>query len=50
MIQIQSSWFPIIDMNPQTFVPSIYNAKESDYQKSTQTVYHNTYIEIPVMK
>ena len=40
MVQIQSSWFPLVDRNPQTFV-DIYNAKESDFQKATQRVYHN---------
>ncbi len=35
MVQIQSSWFPLVDRNPQTFV-DIYNAKESDFQKATQ--------------
>jgi hypothetical protein len=39
MVQIQSSWFPLIDRNPQTFV-DIYHAKESDFQKATQRVYH----------
>jgi putative CocE/NonD family hydrolase len=38
MIQIQSSWFPLVDRNPQKFV-DIYNAKESDFQKATQRVY-----------
>ncbi len=38
MIQIQSSWFPLFDRNPQTFV-DIYNADESDFQKATQRVY-----------
>ncbi len=54
MVQVQSSWFPIIDMNPQKFVPSIYNAKAGDYQKATQRIYRNnmyaTYIEMPLMK
>ena len=40
MVQIQSSWFPLVDRNPQTFV-DIYNAKESDFQKATQRVYRN---------
>ncbi|MGE3804109.1 MAG: CocE/NonD family hydrolase [Gemmataceae bacterium] len=40
MVQVQSSWFPLIDRNPQTFV-DIYNAKESDFQKSTQRVYRS---------
>ena len=39
MVQIQSTWFPMIDRNPQTFV-DIYHAKESDFQKATQRVYH----------
>ena len=39
MVQIQSSWFPLIDRNPQKFV-DIYAAKESDFQKATQRVYH----------
>ena len=34
MIQVQSSWFPVIDRNPQTFVPNIFEAKESDYKKA----------------
>lgn len=38
MVQVQSSWFPLIDRNPQTFV-DIYTAKESDFQKATQRVY-----------
>ncbi len=39
MIQVQSTWFPIIDRNPQKFVPSIYQAKAEDYVKATQKVY-----------
>lgn len=39
MIQIQSSWFPLVDRNPQVFVPNIYLANESDFQKATQRVY-----------
>ena len=39
MVQIQSSWFPLIDRNPQTFVPSIYAAKASDFVTATQKVY-----------
>jgi putative CocE/NonD family hydrolase len=38
MIQVQSSWFPLVNRNPQTFV-DIYSAKESDYHKATQRVY-----------
>jgi predicted acyl esterase len=39
MIQVQSSWFPIIDRNPQTFVPNIFEAKASDYVKATHRVH-----------
>ncbi len=41
MIQIQSSWFPHIDRNPQTFVPNIFEAKESNFQKETMRVYRD---------
>jgi putative CocE/NonD family hydrolase len=40
MVQVQSSWFPLADRNPQTFV-DIYTAKESDFQKATQRVYRS---------
>jgi hypothetical protein len=40
MIQIQSSWFPLNDRNPQTFVPNIFEAKPEDFQKATMRVYH----------
>lgn len=53
MIQIQSTWFPLIDRNPQKFVPNIFEANESDYIKATQKIYYAaeypTYIELPVM-
>jgi putative CocE/NonD family hydrolase len=39
MVQVQSTWFPVIDRNPQTFVPSIYKAKPSDFVKATERVY-----------
>jgi hypothetical protein len=54
MVQVQSSWFPLYDRNPQTFVPSIFWAKPSDYKKATQRVYHSperaSYIELPVVR
>lgn len=54
MIQIQSSWFPIIDRNPQKYVPNIFEAKETDFIKATQTIYCNskyaTYVELPMMR
>jgi uncharacterized protein len=40
MVQIQSTWFPLVDRNPQRFVPNIFEAKESDFQKATQRIYH----------
>ncbi len=40
MVQIQSSWFPLVDINPQKFV-NIYTAKPADFQKATQRVYHS---------
>jgi hypothetical protein len=42
MVQVQSTWFPIIDRNPQKYVPNIFEAKESDYQTATQKIYHST--------
>jgi hypothetical protein len=53
MMQVQSSWFPVIDRNPQKFVPNIFEAKNSDFIKATQTIYFSkqypTHIDIPVM-
>ena len=39
MVQVQSTWFPLIDRNPQKFVPNIFQAKASDYVKATQKIY-----------
>jgi putative CocE/NonD family hydrolase len=39
MVQVQSTWFPLYDRNPQKFVPNIFEAKESDYQAATQRIY-----------
>ena len=41
MIQVQNSWFPLVDRNPQTFV-DIYNADESDFQKAMHRIYHES--------
>jgi putative CocE/NonD family hydrolase len=53
MVQIQSSWFPLYDRNPQTFVPNIFQAKAGDYRKATQRVYHapglESAIQLPVV-
>lgn len=54
MIQVQSTWFPVIDRNPQKFVPNIFEAKDSDFIKAQHTIYftsqYSTYIDLPVMK
>jgi uncharacterized protein len=54
MIQIQSTWFPLIDRNPKRFIPNIFEANDGDFIKATQTIYCNknlaTYIELPIMK
>lgn len=39
MVQVQSTWFPLVDRNPQTFVPNIYRARESDFRKAVERVY-----------
>jgi len=49
MVQVQSSWFPLYDRNPQTFVPNIFWAKPEDYRKATQHVYHSSFVELPVV-
>ncbi|HEX7672417.1 MAG TPA: CocE/NonD family hydrolase, partial [Polyangiaceae bacterium] len=53
MVQVQSSWFPLYDRNPQTFVPNIFWAKPGDYAKATQRVYHApaqaSFIELPLV-
>ncbi len=53
MVQIQSSWFPIFDRNPQKYVPNIFLATQKDFIKSTQHIYHSkqypTSIELPVI-
>jgi putative CocE/NonD family hydrolase len=53
MVQVQSSWFPLYDRNPQTFVPTIFWAKPADYRKATQRVYHApghaSFVELPLV-
>jgi uncharacterized protein len=52
MVQVQSTWFPLYDRNPQTFVKNIFFAEPKDYVKATQRVYHTvnaaSYIDLPV--
>ncbi|MFZ0635284.1 MAG: CocE/NonD family hydrolase [Candidatus Acidiferrales bacterium] len=54
MVQVQSTWFPIIDRNPQTFVPNIFKATAADYRMATQRIYRSqrypSNVEIPVAK
>ncbi len=54
MVQIQSTWFPVIDRNPQQFVPSIYGARASDFVKATQRVYTSparpSHLVLPVVR
>jgi hypothetical protein len=53
MVQVQSSWFPLVDRNPQKFV-NIYEALESDFQKSTIRIWHDnkntSKIILPVLR
>jgi putative CocE/NonD family hydrolase len=53
MVQIQSSWFPLYDRNPQTFVPNIFWAKPGDYRKAVQRIYHTpgseSFVELPLV-
>jgi putative CocE/NonD family hydrolase len=42
MVQVQSSWFPLNDRNPQTFVPNIFEAKPEDFKPATMRVFHTT--------
>jgi putative CocE/NonD family hydrolase len=53
MVQIQSSWFPLYDRNPQTFVPNIFWAKPADYKKAEHRIYHEpghaSFVELPVV-
>lgn len=53
MVQVQSSWFPLYDRNPQTFVPNIFWAKPGDYRRALQRIYHApgqaSSIELPLV-
>ncbi len=53
MVQVQSSWFPLYDRNPQSFVPSIFWAKPGDYRKAVQRVWHApdhaSFVELPLV-
>jgi predicted acyl esterase len=53
MVEVQSTWFPLYDRNPQTFVPNIMTAKPSDFKPATITIYsgpgHDSTLLVPVM-
>jgi len=53
MVQVQSTWFPIIDRNPQTYVANIFEAKASDYRPATVKVYRSaqaaSHLVLPVV-
>jgi predicted acyl esterase len=53
-VQIQSTWFPVIDRNPQKFVPNIFEATDEDFQKATQRVYRTaklpSHVVLPVFQ
>jgi uncharacterized protein len=54
MVQVQSSWFPLYDRNPQTFVPNIFWAQPGDYKKAVQRIFHSSdqasFVELPVVE
>jgi putative CocE/NonD family hydrolase len=53
MVQVQSTWFPVIDRNPQKFVPNIFEARADDYQKAEQRIYRSrrypSHVVLPVV-
>ncbi len=53
MVQIQSTWFPLIDRNPQTFVPNIFKAEAMDFRPATQRIFrspgHSSYVELSLL-
>ncbi len=53
-VQIQSSWFPLFDLNPQKYVPNIFDASEEDFIKATQRIYHSdeypSNLEVKILK
>jgi uncharacterized protein len=49
-VQVQSTWFPLIDRNPQTYVDNIFEAKEEDFQKQTHKVFHDSKIIFTILE
>jgi predicted acyl esterase len=54
MVQVQSSWFPLYDRNPQVYIDNIFFAKAADYRKATIKVFSGaataSYVELPVVE
>ncbi|MGB5007459.1 MAG: CocE/NonD family hydrolase [Ferruginibacter sp.] len=50
MVQVQSTWFPAFDRNPQKYVPNIYKADAKDFIKATHRVYNNSFIEVDIIQ
>jgi hypothetical protein len=54
MVQVQSTWFPLIDRNPQTFVPNIFEATGADFRAQTHRVFRGarfpSHVTVPVVK
>lgn len=49
MVQVQSTWFPLIDRNPQKYVANIFEAKDADFQSAEQRVYHGSHVSMQVL-
>jgi hypothetical protein len=53
LVEVESSWFPLYDRNPQTFVPNIMTAKPEDYKTATITIYsdaeHDSSLQVPLV-
>jgi putative CocE/NonD family hydrolase len=50
MVQVQSTWFPLVDRNPQTFVANIFEAKPEDFRKANHRVYHDSSLRVHVRR
>jgi predicted acyl esterase len=50
MVQVQSTWFPVYDRNPQKFIANIFEAHAADYVKATQRIYRGSNVTLPVIK
>jgi predicted acyl esterase len=49
MVQIQSTWFPLVARNPQKFVPNYKQATQADFQKATERIFHNSFLKLPIV-